>query len=81
MYKIEKKKHAVISLWDKTNKLAKKENKTPVVVLCQKNRKGFWIIVKDKDIKKLSQYGKNKNYRGNNNGTSSKQIHKNMRRK
>ncbi len=61
MYKIEKKKHAVISLWDKTNELAKKENKTPVVVLCQKYREGFWIIVKDKDVKKLYQYGKPKN--------------------
>ena len=61
MYKIEKKKHAVISLWDNTAKLAKKENKTPVVVLCQNHRKGFWIIVKDTDVKKLYQYGKDKN--------------------
>ena len=50
MYKIEKKKHAVISLWDNTAKLAKKENKTPVVVLCQKHRKGFWIVVHSDDL-------------------------------
>ena len=36
--KIEKKRHAVFSLWDDTKKLADAENKTPVVVLCQKNR-------------------------------------------
>jgi len=57
MYKIEKKKHAVISLWDKTSELAKKENKTPVVVLCQKFRNGFWIIVKDTDLNKIKGYG------------------------
>ena len=31
--KIEKKRHAVISLWDDTKKLADAENKTPVVAL------------------------------------------------
>ena len=60
MYKIEKKKHAVISVWDNTAKLAKKENKTPVVVLCQKHRKGFWIVVKDTDLDKIKGYGHDK---------------------
>ena len=51
--KIEKKRHAVISLWDDTKKLADVENKTPVVVLCQKNRKGFWIVAQEKDLDKV----------------------------
>ena len=28
-------------------------NKTPVVVLCQKNRKGFWIVAHEKDLDKV----------------------------
>tara|TARA_B100000674_G_scaffold432366_1_gene390113 strand:+ start:130 stop:330 length:201 start_codon:yes stop_codon:yes gene_type:complete len=51
--KIEKKRHAVISLWDDTKKLADAEKKTPVVVLCQKNRKGFWIVAHEKDLDKV----------------------------
>ena len=51
--KIEKKKHSVISLWDKTSKLAQDEGKIPVITLCQKHRKGFWIVVKDDDLDKL----------------------------
>ena len=52
---VEKKKHSVISLWDKTAKLAQDEGKIPVVALCQKHRKGFWIVVKDNDLNKLHQ--------------------------
>jgi len=48
--KVEKKKHSVISLWDKTNELAKKENKTTVITLCQKNRPGFWIVCHEDDL-------------------------------
>lgn len=51
--KIEKKKHAVLSLWDDTKKLADAENKTPVIALCQKNRKGFWIVVHEDDLQKV----------------------------
>ena len=51
--KIEKKKHSVISLWDKTSKLAQDEGKIPIVALCQKHRKGFWIVVKDDDLDKV----------------------------
>ena len=43
-----KKKHAVISLWDETKKLAEKEGKTPVVALCEKESVldfGLWCIV------------------------------------
>ena len=45
-----KKKHAVVSLWDKTKKLADLEKKTPVIALCEKYRKGFWIIVHNDDL-------------------------------
>ena len=41
------------SLWDETNILAKKEGKTPVVALCEKERPGFWIIVHSDDLDKL----------------------------
>ena len=51
--KIEKKKHSVISLWDSTSKLAQDEGKIPIVALCQKYRKGFWIVVKDDDLDKM----------------------------
>jgi len=53
--KIEKKKHSVISLWDKTSKLAQDEGKIPIVALCQKHRKGFWIVVKDDDLGKIQK--------------------------
>ena len=42
-------KHSVVSLWDETAKIAKTEEKTPVVVLCEKNRPGFWIMVHSDD--------------------------------
>ena len=45
-----KKKHAVVSLWDKTKVLADLEKKTPVITLCQKHRKGFWIIIHSDDL-------------------------------
>tara|TARA_R100001530_G_scaffold46822_4_gene35202 strand:- start:138 stop:428 length:291 start_codon:yes stop_codon:yes gene_type:complete len=51
--RIEKKKHSVISLWDKTSKLAQDEGKIPIVALCQKHRKGFWFIIKDDDLDKV----------------------------
>ena len=48
-------KHAVISLWDETAKIAKTEEKIPVVVLCEKNRPGFWIMVHSNDLKELKE--------------------------
>ncbi len=51
--KEEKTKHQVITLFDKTEQLAKLENKIPVVALCQKHRKGFWIVVKETDLQKV----------------------------
>ena len=51
--KVEKAKHSVISLLDKTNEIAKEEDKTTVLALCQKHRKGFWIVVKETDLQKV----------------------------
>lgn len=48
-----RKKHTVITLWDETKALADKEGKTPVVVLCEKNRPGFWIMCHSQDLLKL----------------------------
>lgn len=49
-------KHSAVQLWHKTNKLAKKENKIPVVCLAEKNKEGFWIICHSKDLKKIVSY-------------------------
>ena len=46
-------KHSVVTLWDETKKLADLEDKTPVICLCEKNRKGFWIMVHSDDLGKL----------------------------
>ena len=48
--KVEKKKHGVITLYDETKKLANAENKIPVIALCQKHRKGFWIVCHEDDL-------------------------------
>tara|TARA_B100001245_G_C22504628_1_gene255403 strand:- start:61 stop:357 length:297 start_codon:yes stop_codon:yes gene_type:complete len=48
-------KHTVVSLWDYTAKLAKEENKTPVIALCEKNRPGFWVMVHSNDLLKLKK--------------------------
>ena len=38
-------KFAAVTLWDQTRKLADMEQKVPIIALCEKNRKGFWIMV------------------------------------
>ena len=43
-------KHSAISLWRKTEELARKENKIPVVALCEKGARGFWIMVHASDL-------------------------------
>ena len=48
-------KHTVVSLWDDTAKLAKEEEKTPVIALCEKNRPGFWVMVHSSDLNKLNK--------------------------
>ena len=49
----QRKRIAVIRLWDGVKRLAVKENKTPVVCLAEKNRPGFWILVHSEDLLKL----------------------------
>ena len=46
-------KHTVVSLWDETAILAKEEDKTPVVALCEKHRPGFWVMVHSSDLSTL----------------------------
>ena len=58
---IRKNKHGVITLYDETKKLADAENKIPVIALCQKNRKGFWIIVHEDDLDKVNDIRKKDN--------------------
>ena len=48
-----RKKYSVISLWNETNEMAKKENKTPVVALCESGRTGFWVMVHSDDLEKV----------------------------
>ena len=58
---IRKKKHAVISLYDKTKKLAEAEGKIPVICLCQSHRKGFWIVVHEDDLDKVNDIRQHNN--------------------
>ncbi len=58
--KVEKKKHSVLTLYDETKVLADAEGKTPVIALCQKNRKGFWIVAHASDLEKIINARNNK---------------------
>ena len=48
-------------MYDETKKLADAENKIPVIALCQKHRKGFWIIVPENDLDKVNDIRKKDN--------------------
>lgn len=48
-------KHTAVTLWRQTAELAKKEGKTPVVALAEKNKPGFWILVHADDIQKVAE--------------------------
>jgi len=48
-----RKKHSAVTLWDETNALARKEDKTPVVALAEKGRPGFWILVHSEHLSRL----------------------------
>jgi len=50
-----RKKHTAVTLYDDTAGKAKKERRVPVVVLAEKNRPGFWIMCKDKDIQLVAR--------------------------
>jgi len=49
----QRKRIAVIRLWDSVKRLAAKEHKTPVICLAEKNRPGFWILVHSEDLLRL----------------------------
>ena len=59
-----RKSHSVISLWDKVKKLAKRENKIPVVTLTQHNRPGFWLVIHSDDIEHICDVINRKQKRG-----------------
>lgn len=44
------KRVSIITLWDKTAALAKRENKIPVVTIGIRGRPGFWVLVKNTDL-------------------------------
>ena len=43
-------KHSAISLWKKTEDLAYKEGKIPVVALVEKGNRGFWLLLHSADL-------------------------------
>lgn len=43
-------KHAILSVWQETKALAKKEGKLPVVTVSEKGRKGFWVLCHSDDL-------------------------------
>lgn len=53
------KRHAVITLWDDANTKAKKEKKTPLVVLRVKGRPGSWFLIKDSDLERIADERRN----------------------
>lgn len=47
----KRKKHSIITLWDKCKAAAVREGgKIPVVALSEKNRKGFWLLIHSSDL-------------------------------
>ena len=62
-----RKSHSVISLWDKVRKLARKENKVPVVTLTAHNRPGFWLVIHCDDIEHICEAINRKQKRGDTN--------------
>ena len=49
-------KHSVVTLWDQTKKFADIERKIPVVVLAEKNRPGFWLVVHSTHLTQVADY-------------------------
>lgn len=50
----QRKRFAVVRLWDATKRLADREKKVPVICLSEKGRPGFWIMVHCDDLPKLT---------------------------
>lgn len=49
-------RHSAVTLWHDTAKLAKLEQKIPVVCLSEKNRPGFWIVVHSGDLQSVAHH-------------------------
>jgi len=45
-----RKRHSILTLFRAVKKLARKENKIPVVTLTEHGRQGFWILVHSSDL-------------------------------
>jgi hypothetical protein len=60
-----RKRHAVIKLYNDTAKLAKLENKVPLVALFEKGKPGFWLLLKEEDLKTIANeyMTENNNYK------------------
>lgn len=49
-----RKSHSAVTLWRETRVAARKEKKTPVVVLCERSKPGFWVLVHSSDLQKVA---------------------------
>lgn len=49
-----RKSHSAVTLWRDTRESARKERKTPVVVLCERSKPGFWVLVHSDDLQKVA---------------------------
>jgi hypothetical protein len=45
-----RRRHTLLTLFDSVKKLARRENKLPVVTISEHGRKGFWILVHSDDL-------------------------------
>ena len=49
-----RKTHSAVSLWRATKALADKEDKIPVIALCEKNKPGFWVMCHSSDLQAVA---------------------------
>ena len=45
-----RRRHTLLSLYDRVKAIAKKENKIPVVTISELGRSGFWVLVHSSDL-------------------------------
>ena len=48
-------KHSAVQLWRKTEELARKENKIPVVALVEKGARGYWFLIHASDLLSVAE--------------------------
>jgi hypothetical protein len=49
-----RKRHTLLTLFDKVKKLARRETKIPVVTISEHGRKGFWLLVHSDDLTEVA---------------------------